>query len=124
MQAFLVLTSGIAFVHVQDTDQFCHQTLCDPTFVHYVSENFLCWGGDVRKTDAFTVSLLKLPVLLYSSSLHSASQLFGCLQPSFIPACVELHSICALPESHFSHTFCLASGSLLCSRHLQPPLSG
>ncbi|KAL3159233.1 hypothetical protein ABBQ32_011205 [Trebouxia sp. C0010 RCD-2024] len=40
----------------EDTDQFCHQTLCDPTFTHYVSENFLCWGGDVRKTDAFTFS--------------------------------------------------------------------
>lgn len=58
MRASLGSMRCTALVYVQDTDQFCHQTLCDPTFVHYVSANFLCWGGDVRKSDAFTVSQL------------------------------------------------------------------
>ncbi len=41
---------------MQDTDQFCQQTLCDPDFVQYVNSTFLCWGGDIRKSDPFTVS--------------------------------------------------------------------
>ena len=56
--------SALAITHVQDTDRFCHQTLCDPGFVQYVSENFLCWGGDVRKSDPFTVRI-------YIALLHS-----------------------------------------------------
>lgn len=46
--------------YVQDTDRFCHQTLCDPGFVQYVTDNFVCWGGDVRKSDPFVVCMLKL----------------------------------------------------------------
>lgn len=41
---------------MQDTDQFCRQTLCDPDFVQYVNSTFLCWGGDIRKSDPFIVS--------------------------------------------------------------------
>ena len=42
---------------VQDTEEFCRQTLCDPSFVRYVNSTFLCWGGDIRKSDPFTVCL-------------------------------------------------------------------
>lgn len=46
----------------EDTDEFCRQTLCDPDFVQYVNSTFLCWGGDIRKSDPFT----------FSSQLHVA----------------------------------------------------
>lgn len=42
---------------MQDTDRFCRQTLCDLSFVQYVNDTFLCWGGDIRKSDPFTVRL-------------------------------------------------------------------
>ena len=69
-QAFLVFAQGIACVYLQDTDRFCHQTLCDPAFVQYLSETFLCWGGDVRKSDAFTVS--QSETLLHSGTCTQA----------------------------------------------------
>lgn len=46
----------------EDADRFCQQTLCNPEFVHYVNSTFLCWGGDVHKSDPF----------MFSSQLHVA----------------------------------------------------
>ena len=107
-QAFLDLLQAIPVVCVQDTDRFCHQTLCDPSFVQYVTDNFLCWGGVVRMSDPFTVRRLKplsnsavLPMLH-----HHASNCCGCLTAfigaSWLPSSgfdcpVNLHPDAALP---------------------------
>jgi hypothetical protein len=39
----------------QDTDAFCRGVLCSPEVVAYIGEQFLAWGGDIRRADAFTV---------------------------------------------------------------------
>lgn len=39
----------------QDTSRFCRETLCHPDVVSYVNQTFLCWGGDVRMSDACRV---------------------------------------------------------------------
>ena len=41
---------------LQDTDAFCRGTLCAPDLVEYVNATFLCWGGDLRHSDAFRLS--------------------------------------------------------------------
>ena len=39
----------------QDTARFCTDTLCEPELVAFLNAQFVCWGGDVRSTDAFRV---------------------------------------------------------------------
>lgn len=38
---------------LQDTDVYCRDTLCDPTLVAFLNQTFLCWGGDLQRSDAF-----------------------------------------------------------------------
>lgn len=40
----------------QDTDAFCRGTLCAPEVADYCNATFLCWGGDLRHSDAFRLS--------------------------------------------------------------------
>ena len=39
----------------EDTARFCADTLCDAALTEHVDRNYVAWGGDVRRTDAFTV---------------------------------------------------------------------
>lgn len=41
---------------LQDTDAFCRGTLCAPEVADYCNATFLCWGGDLRHSDAFRLS--------------------------------------------------------------------
>ena len=41
---------------LQDAPRFCSGTLCDPELVAYINNAFLCWGGDLRCSDAFRLS--------------------------------------------------------------------
>lgn len=43
--------------HVQDTNSFCRDVICDPDVVQYVNDSFVSWGGDIRRPDAFMVRL-------------------------------------------------------------------
>ncbi|GAB4818640.1 hypothetical protein N2152v2_005686 [Parachlorella kessleri] len=40
----------------QDTEAFCRGTLSDPQLVEYIHSTLLCWGGDLRHSDAFRLS--------------------------------------------------------------------
>lgn len=40
----------------EDTEAYCTSTLCNPAFVQYVNQSFLCWGGDIQRSDAFRLS--------------------------------------------------------------------
>eukprot|EP00878_Enallax_costatus_P020517 GHUV01021694.1.p1 GENE.GHUV01021694.1~~GHUV01021694.1.p1 ORF type:complete len:366 (+),score=105.27 GHUV01021694.1:665-1762(+) len=40
----------------EDTDSYVSNVLCSSQVVDYVNQQFLCWGGDVRKPDAFNLS--------------------------------------------------------------------
>ncbi len=39
----------------EDTARFCAETLCDAALTDHVQRNYVVWGGDVRRTDAFRV---------------------------------------------------------------------
>lgn len=39
-----------------DTDSYVREVLCSPSVVSYVNEHFVCWGGDIRRPDAFNLS--------------------------------------------------------------------
>jgi len=39
----------------EDVPGFVENTLADAVFASFVAENFVCWGGDVRTTEAFKV---------------------------------------------------------------------
>jgi len=41
----------------QDTARFCVDTLCEPELVAFLNSHFVCWGGDVRSSDAFRARL-------------------------------------------------------------------
>jgi FAS-associated factor 2 len=42
----------------QDTDAFCRGVLCAPELADFANGGgFLCWGGDVSRSDAFSLSL-------------------------------------------------------------------
>ncbi|KAL4854252.1 putative oxidoreductase YhdF [Chlorella vulgaris] len=40
----------------QDTDAYCRDTLTSPALVPFLDEHFLCWGGDLRRSDAFRLA--------------------------------------------------------------------
>lgn len=40
----------------EDTDSYVRNVLCSSELVDYVNQQFVCWGGDVRKPDAFNLS--------------------------------------------------------------------
>eukprot|EP00803_Ostreobium_quekettii_P004019 evm.model.scf_1445.8 EVM.evm.TU.scf_1445.8 scf_1445:36489-40615(+) len=47
------------YVHApehEDTDSFCREVLCAPEVIAFLSENFVCWGGDVRQSEAFKLA--------------------------------------------------------------------
>ena len=46
----------LGLVCFQDTDRFCREVLCDPGVIAVLGENLVCWGGDVRQSEAFRVS--------------------------------------------------------------------
>lgn len=39
-----------------DTPLFCERTLCSPTFVAFVNDNFVSWGGSIRSSEGFKMS--------------------------------------------------------------------
>jgi len=39
----------------EDTARFCAETLCDAALTEHVDRNYVAWGGDIRRTDAFRV---------------------------------------------------------------------
>ena len=39
----------------EDTARFCAETLCDGALTEHVDRNYVAWGGDIRRTDAFRV---------------------------------------------------------------------
>ena len=39
----------------EDTARFCRETLCASEVVDHIGHNFVAWGGDVRRSDAFRV---------------------------------------------------------------------
>lgn len=39
-----------------DTPSFCRRTLCSETFVEFVNQNFVCWGGSIRASEGFKMS--------------------------------------------------------------------
>ena len=39
----------------ENTARFCTETLCDAALTDHVQRNYVAWGGDVRRTDAFRV---------------------------------------------------------------------
>jgi FAS-associated factor 2 len=50
----------LAYLHSprhQDTDAFCRRVLCSSAFADYANAEFLCWGGDVSRSDAFGLAL-------------------------------------------------------------------
>ncbi|KAL4443291.1 hypothetical protein ABPG75_011028 [Micractinium tetrahymenae] len=53
----------------EDTEGYCRDTLCSPGFVQNVNQTFLCWGGDVQRSDAFRLA----------SSLHVARYPYAAL---------------------------------------------
>lgn len=108
-QALLDSLQAIPAVCVQDTDQFCQQTLCDPSFVQYVTDNFVCWGGDVRKSDPFVVRQLKASLatllccacsitMLYcvvNVLLHHSLECLSYLLLDFTPNLLASQPLCA-----------------------------
>ena len=40
---------------VQDSERFCRNTLCNGELARYVNDNFICWGGDIRRSEPFKV---------------------------------------------------------------------
>jgi FAS-associated factor 2 len=48
----------------QDSESFCKETLCCPSFVDYLNATFVSWGGDIRCPEAFRLST-KLRVTRY-----------------------------------------------------------
>jgi FAS-associated factor 2 len=50
----------LAYLHSprhEDTDAFCRTVLCSQAFADYANAEFLCWGGDVSRSDAFGLAL-------------------------------------------------------------------
>lgn len=43
---------------MQDTDQFCRNTLATEEVALYINEHFVSWGGDITKSEAFKVIFL------------------------------------------------------------------
>ena len=41
---------------LQDTERFCSETLCASEVVDYLMDHFVCWGGDIRSSDAYRVT--------------------------------------------------------------------
>jgi FAS-associated factor 2 len=41
----------------QDTDAFCKGVLQSSEVLEYIDNQFLCWGGDIRHTDAWRLSM-------------------------------------------------------------------
>eukprot|EP00002_Diphylleia_rotans_P040225 TRINITY_DN9492_c0_g1_i1.p1 TRINITY_DN9492_c0_g1~~TRINITY_DN9492_c0_g1_i1.p1 ORF type:complete len:276 (+),score=69.30 TRINITY_DN9492_c0_g1_i1:58-885(+) len=39
-----------------NTDQFCRDVLATERVANFFDENFICWGGDIRHTEAYQVS--------------------------------------------------------------------
>lgn len=39
-----------------DTPLFCERTLCSQTFVAFVNDNFVSWGGSIRTSEGFKMS--------------------------------------------------------------------
>jgi FAS-associated factor 2 len=59
----------LAYLHAprhQDTDAFCRDVLCSQEFAEFANGEFLCWGGDVSRSDAFSLAL-RLGVTRYPS---------------------------------------------------------
>ncbi|KAF5840766.1 ubiquitin-related domain-containing protein [Dunaliella salina] len=81
----------------QDTDFFCRNVLCSPELLDLLSQQFVCWGGDVRRSDAYTLSTslgaTTFPFTALLSlgpdnkvSLVSAAQGCAVLQPGLLHA--------------------------------------
>ncbi|EFN56883.1 hypothetical protein CHLNCDRAFT_144534 [Chlorella variabilis] len=83
----------LAYLHSplhQDTDAYCHDTLCAPELVAYVNQHFLCWGGDLRRSDAFRLaSSLRVAGYPYVALLAFSgprTRLITCVEGRMAPA--------------------------------------
>ena len=46
---------------LQDTEEFCRETLCHPDVVGFVDSTFVAWGGSIHYSDAFRVGWPPVP---------------------------------------------------------------
>ena len=101
-------TSTLSFslmFDAQDTDQFCRNILCSPELIDLVQQQFVCWGGDVRCSDAYAVSGIGVCI---QESFHAPSFAALC---AFI--CNEIfhvqcrHNLTARRAMFFSEVFCV-----------------
>ena len=95
-------------VCVQDTDQFCRQTLCDADFLQYVNSTFLCWGGDIRKSDPFMVGASSL------YALHKLQQTRLCIYIRHVWHSWSPHPNCSVFETPFCYAVSLAHNVGFC----------
>lgn len=74
-----MLSRIIPLLHVlsdaQDTDEFCRNIMCSQELLDLVQQQFVCWGGDVRCSDAYSVGgagglCVKLIMLMVTESLR------------------------------------------------------
>ena len=68
-----------------DAPSFCRDVLTNPGVVSMLNDNFVCWGGDVRKSDAFQLATgvvaSTFPYVALLSSVNSHNR------PSLVMAC-------------------------------------
>lgn len=74
---------------VQDTDDFCRETLCNQEVAAYIDATFVAWAGSIHHSDAFRVS----PQCRFVYPDQLARQM--CTQP----ACPLLPNALSQPDS-------------------------
>ncbi|GBF99613.1 hypothetical protein Rsub_12292 [Raphidocelis subcapitata] len=74
----------------EDTETFCRSVLCSPEVLSYVGEQFVAWGGDIRRADAFTLSsrlhVTTYPAVALLAYPGSRTKVVACLQGRFTAA--------------------------------------
>lgn len=76
----------------EDADKFCRSVLCAPALVEEARAQFVCWGGDVRHSDAFQLAgRLQVGAGRRASACAlRAASVCGC--PCVLAACALLSS--------------------------------
>ncbi|KAL4423405.1 hypothetical protein ABPG77_009983 [Micractinium sp. CCAP 211/92] len=82
----------LAYLHSpehQDTEAYCRDTLCSPAFVEYVNQTFLCWGGDIQRTDAFrlasSLNVARYPYIALLAFSGPRTRLITCVEGGMGP---------------------------------------
>lgn len=83
----------------EDADKFCRSVLCAPALVEEARAQFVCWGGDVRHSDAF-----QLAGRLQVGGGRRASACAPCVLHPCVPCVVALVCLkpllCCAPHTH------------------------